>query len=277
MQSLQDLYRFSQTLSYSETIMPTLFIGHGSPMNAISDTVFSQNWHQLGQSLPTPKAILVISAHWLTKGSAITAMDFPETIHDFRGFPQPLFEVDYPAPGAPDLAKSIQEMAKPVDLHLDHDWGLDHGTWSITRHMFPKADIPVLQLSIDYYKPLEYHYQLATQLHELRKKGILIIGSGNMIHNLRMLSWDQMENNYGFDWAHEINAVLQQHIAENKVQYLIDYEKLHPQISLAVPTLEHYIPMLYNLGLKEAKDELLFFNDAYVGGSLSMTSFMYYQ
>ncbi|MDM1046196.1 4,5-DOPA dioxygenase extradiol [Myroides sp. 1354] len=277
MQSLQDLYRFSQTLSYSETIMPTLFIGHGSPMNAISDTVFSQNWHQLGQSLPTPKAILVISAHWLTKGSAITAMDFPETIHDFRGFPQPLFEVDYPAPGAPDLAKSIQEMAKPVDLHLDHDWGLDHGTWSITRHMFPKADIPVLQLSIDYYKPLEYHYQLATQLRELRKKGILIIGSGNMIHNLRMLSWDQMENNYGFDWAHEINAVLQQHIAENKVQYLIDYEKLHPQISLAVPTLEHYIPMLYNLGLKEAKDELLFFNDAYVGGSLSMTSFMYYQ
>lgn len=277
MQSLQDLYRFSQTLSYSETIMPTLFIGHGSPMNAISDTVFSQNWHQLGQSLPTPKAILVISAHWLTKGSAITAMDFPETIHDFRGFPQPLFEVDYPAPGAPDLAKSIKEMAKPVDLHLDHDWGLDHGTWSITRHMFPKADIPVLQLSIDYYKPLEYHYQLATQLRELRKKGILIIGSGNMIHNLRMLSWDQMENNYGFDWAHEINAVLQQHIAENKVQYLIDYEKLHPQISLAVPTLEHYIPMLYNLGLKEAKDELLFFNDAYVGGSLSMTSFMYYQ
>lgn len=277
MQSLQDLYRFSQTLSYSETIMPTLFIGHGSPMNAISDTVFSQNWHQLGQSLPTPKAILVISAHWLTKGSAITAMDFPETIHDFRGFPQPLFEVDYPAPGAPDLAKSIQEMAKPVDLHLDHDWGLDHGTWSITRHMFPKADIPVLQLSIDYYKPLEYHYQLATQLRELRKKGILIIGSGNMIHNLRMLSWDQMENNYGFDWAHEINAVLQQHIAENKVQYLIDYEKLHPQISLAVPTLEHYIPMLYNLGLKETKDELLFFNDAYVGGSLSMTSFMYYQ
>lgn len=277
MQSLQDLYRFSQTLSYSETIMPTLFIGHGSPMNAISDTVFSQNWHQLGQSLPRPKAILVISAHWLTKGSAITAMDFPETIHDFRGFPQPLFEVEYPAPGDPALAMATQQLVQPFDLHLDHDWGLDHGTWSITRHMFPKADIPVLQLSIDYYKPLEYHYQLATQLRELRKKGILIIGSGNMIHNLRMLSWDQMENNYGFDWAHEINAVLQQHIAENKVQYLIDYEKLHPQISLAVPTLEHYIPMLYNLGLKEAKDELLFFNDAYVGGSLSMTSFMYYQ
>ena len=277
MQSLQDLYRFSQTLSYSETIMPTLFIGHGSPMNAISDTVFSQNWHQLGQSLPRPKAILVISAHWLTKGSAITAMDFPETIHDFRGFPQPLFEVEYPAPGDPALAMATQQLAQPFDLHLDHDWGLDHGTWSITRHMFPKADIPVLQLSIDYYKPLEYHYQLATQLRELRKKGILIIGSGNMIHNLRMLSWDQMENNYGFDWAHEINAILQQHIAEHKVQYLIDYEKLHPQISLAVPTLEHYIPMLYNLGLKEAKDELLFFNDAYVGGSLSMTSFMYYQ
>lgn len=277
MQSLQDLYRFSQTLSYSEQVMPTLFIGHGSPMNAITDTLFSQNWHSLGQSLPTPKAILVISAHWLTKGSAITAMDFPETIHDFRGFPQPLFEVSYPAPGDPALAVETQQLVQPFDLHLDHDWGLDHGTWSITRHLFPQANIPVLQLSIDYYKPLDYHYQLALQLRELRKKGVLLIGSGNMIHNLRLLSWDQMENNYGFDWAIEINAVLQQAIVEHDFKRLLDYEKLHPHISLAIPTLEHYIPMLYNLGLKDKKDKLMFFNDAYVGGSLSMTSFMYYQ
>ncbi|WP_353159464.1 4,5-DOPA dioxygenase extradiol [Myroides odoratus] len=277
MQSLQDLYRFSQTLSYSEQVMPTLFIGHGSPMNAITDTVFSQNWHSLGQSLPTPKAILVISAHWLTQGSAITAMDFPETIHDFSGFPQPLFDVSYPAPGAPSLAVETQQLVQPFDLHLDHDWGLDHGTWSITKHMFPQANIPVLQLSIDYYKPLDYHYQLALQLRELRKKGVLLIGSGNMIHNLRLLSWDQMENNYGFDWAIDINAVLQQAIADHDFKRLLDYEKLHPHITLAIPTLEHYIPMLYNLGLKDKKDELMFFNDAYVGGSLSMTSFMYYQ
>lgn len=277
MHSLQDLYRFSQTLQYSDQIMPTLFIGHGSPMNAIEDTVFSMNWHSIGQSIPTPKAILVVSAHWLTKGSYITAMDFPETIHDFRGFPQPLFDVEYPAPGNPNLALETQNLVKPFDLHLDHEWGLDHGTWSVTKHMFPKADIPVLQLSIDYYKPLDYHYQLALQLRELRRKGVLILGSGNMIHNLRLLSWDKMNDNYGFDWALEINAILQKAITDYDYKSLLAYETLHSQIQLAVPTLEHYIPMVYNMGLKESKDELVFFNDAYVGGSLSMTSFMYYQ
>lgn len=277
MQSLQDLYRFAQSLTYSKQVMPTLFIGHGSPMNAIEDSIFSRNWSNLGQTIPTPKAILVISAHWLTKGSYITAMDFPETIHDFRGFPQALFDVEYPAPGSPSLALETQALVQPFDLHLDHDWGLDHGTWSITRHLFPKADIPVLQLSIDYYKPLEYHYQLALQLRELRKKGVLIIGSGNLVHNLRLLSWEDMGQNYGFDWAIEIDAIFQKNIASYNYKDLIAYEKLHPQIQLAIPTSEHYIPMLYTLGLREAKDELLFFNDAYVGGSLSMTSFMYYQ
>ncbi|MGG5578221.1 4,5-DOPA dioxygenase extradiol [Myroides sp. C15-4] len=277
MQSLQDLYRFSQQFTYSEALMPTLFIGHGSPMNAIEDTVFAQGWHKLGQTIPTPKAIVVISAHWQTKGSRITAMDFPTTIHDFGGFPQALFDVTYPAPGSPALALEIQNLAPSFDLHLDHDWGLDHGTWSITKHMFPKANIPVLQLSIDYDKPLDYHYQLAVQLRELRKKGILLIGSGNMIHNLRLLSWDKMNSNYGFDWAIEINAMLQNNIASYNYKDLVAYEKLHRHIRLAIPTLEHYIPMLYTLGLKEAKDELLFFNDAYVGGSLSMTSFLYYQ
>lgn len=277
MQSLQDLYRFSQQFTYSEALMPTLFIGHGSPMNAIEDTVFAQGWRKLGQTIPTPKAIVVISAHWQTKGSRITAMDFPTTIHDFGGFPQALFDVTYPAPGSPTLALEIQNLAPSFDLHLDHDWGLDHGTWSITKHMFPKANIPVLQLSIDYDKPLDYHYQLAVQLRELRKKGILLIGSGNMIHNLRLLSWDKMNSDYGFDWAIEINAMLQNNIASYNYKDLVAYEKLHRHIRLAIPTLEHYIPMLYTLGLKEAKDELLFFNDAYVGGSLSMTSFLYYQ
>lgn len=277
MHTLQDLYHFSQHLPYSEQLMPALFIGHGSPMNAIEDTVFAQRWQELGQTIPTPKAIVVISAHWQTKGSRITAMEFPTTIHDFGGFPQALFDVTYPAPGNPGLATEIQELAQGFDLHLDHDWGLDHGTWSITKHMFPKADIPVLQLSIDYYKPLDYHYQLAVQLRELRKKGVLLIGSGNMIHNLRLLSWDKMNSDYGFDWAIEINAILQNNIAAYNYKDLVAYEKLHRHIQLAIPTLEHYIPMLYTLGLKEAKDELLFFNDAYVGGSLSMTSFMYYQ
>ena len=277
MQSLQDLYRFSQQLTYSEQMMPTLFIGHGSPMNAIEDTAFSHNWSSLGQTIPTPKAILVISAHWLTKGSYVTAMEFPQTIHDFRGFPQALFDVDYPAPGDPTLAVEAQKLAKPFDLFLDDEWGLDHGTWSVVKHMYPKADIPVLQLSIDYYKPLEYHYQLAIQLRELRKKGVLIIGSGNMVHNLRMLAWDQMDSDFGFDWAMEINAIFQKKIVDYNYRDLIAYESLHHQVALAVPTTEHYIPMLYNLGLKDAKDELLFFNDAYVGGSLSMTSFMYYQ
>ncbi|MGG5507411.1 MULTISPECIES: 4,5-DOPA dioxygenase extradiol [unclassified Myroides] len=277
MQSLQDLYRFAQELTYSEHIMPTLFIGHGSPMNAIEDSVFSKNWSSLGQTIPTPKAILVISAHWLTKGSYLTAMDFPATLHDFRGFPQALFDVVYPAPGSPSLALETQALARPFDLLLDHDWGLDHGTWSITKHLFPKADIPVLQLSIDYYKPLAYHYQLAQQLRELRKKGVLIIGSGNLVHNLRLLSWEQMGQDYGFDWAIEIDALFQKNIASYNYKDLIAYEKLHPQIKLAIPTSEHYIPMLYNLGLREAKDDLFFFNEAYVGGSLSMTSFMYYQ
>lgn len=277
MHSLQDLYRFSQHFPYSEHLMPTLFIGHGSPMNAIEDTVFAQSWYNLGQTIPTPKAILVISAHWQTQGSRITAMEFPETIHDFGGFPQALFDVNYPAPGSPALALDIRDLAPSFDLHLDHDWGLDHGTWSITKHMFPKANIPVLQLSIDYYKPLDYHFQLAVQLRELRKKGILVIGSGNMIHNLRLLSWDKMNSDYGFDWALEINALLKNKISAYDYKDLVAYERLHRQIQLAIPTLEHYIPMLYTLGLKEAKDELLFFNDTYVGGSLSMTSFMYYQ
>lgn len=277
MNSLQDLYRFSKDLKYSDTIMPTLFIGHGSPMNAIEQNPFSLNWQEIGRSIPTPKAILIISAHWLTKGSYVTAMDFPETIHDFGGFPQALFDVQYPAPGNPDLALKTQELLHDFEVHLDHEWGLDHGAWSIAKHMFPKATIPVLQLSIDYYKPLDYHYQLAQQLLELRKKGVLLIGSGNMVHNLRLLSWDKINDNYGFDWALEINDTLKQRIMNHDSKGLIAYDTLHKHINLAIPTTEHYIPMLYNLGLKDSKDELVFFNDAFVGGSLTMTSFMYYQ
>ncbi len=277
MNALQKLYNFSKNLKYNDTIMPTVFIGHGSPMNGIENNEFSLNWAQLGESLPTPNAIIVISAHWLTKGTYITAMNHPATIHDFYGFPQALFDVNYPAPGNPLLAEEIKNDLPNFDIGLDHEWGLDHGTWTVTRYMFPKANIPTLQLSIDFNQPLEYHYQLATQLKELRKKGVLILGSGNMVHNLRMLAWDKMNDSYGYDWAIEINEIMKNKIINHDYKDLIDYEKLNPHIKLAVPSVDHYIPMLYNIGLKDKNDDLLFFNDECVAGSLTMTSFMYYQ
>lgn len=277
MNALHQLYNFTRNLKYSDQIMPTIFIGHGSPMNGIENNEFSMNWHELGQSIPHPKAIIVISAHWLTKGTYITAMNQPATIHDFYGFPQALFDVNYPAPGDVNLAKQVTETIHDYFIELDHDWGLDHGTWTVTKHMFPKADIPTLQLSIDFGKPLDYHYQLATQLKELRKKGVLILGSGNMVHNLRMIAWDKMNDNFGYDWALEINEILKNKIVDHNFKDLINYENLNPSIKLAIPSLDHYIPMIYNIGLKSDKDDLLFFNDSCVAGSLTMTSFMYYQ
>lgn len=180
-------YSWSKDLNEAESVMPVLFIGHGSPMNAIEDNEFSQRWRKMGKEIPQPKAVVVISAHWLTKGTFVTAMHQPKTIHDFGGFPQALFDVQYPAQGNPKLATEIQKMIVNPAVELDHDWGLDHGTWSVVRHMYPNADIPVLQLSIDYHKPAKYHYELAKQLLNLRKKGVLIIGSGNMVHNLKMI------------------------------------------------------------------------------------------
>lgn len=277
MTALQKLYNFSKKLKYSDTVMPTIFIGHGTPMNGIDNNEFSLNWAELGNSLPKPKAIIVVSAHWLTKGTHITAMNKPATIHDFYGFPQALFDVNYPAPGNPSLAGEIKNNLNKYDIGLDHEWGLDHGTWTVTRHMFPKADIPTLQLSIDFNQPLDYHYQLATQLKDLRKKGVLILGSGNMVHNLRMVAWNKINDSYGYDWAIEINEIMKEKIASNSFKDLINYEKLNPHIKLAIPSLDHYIPMIYNLGLKDSNDDLLFFNDECVAGSLTMTSFMYYQ
>ncbi len=277
MTALQKLYNFSKKLKYSDIVMPTLFIGHGTPMNSIDNNKFSLNWAELGNSLPKPKAIIVVSAHWLTKGTHITAMNNPTTIHDFYGFPQALFDVNYPAPGNPALAQEVKNQLTNYNIDLDHEWGLDHGTWTVTRHMFPKADIPILQLSIDFNQPLDYHYELATQLKDLRKKGVLILGSGNMVHNLRMVVWNKINDSYGYDWAIEINEIMKNKIASNSFKDLIDYEKLNSHIKLAIPSLDHYIPMIYNLGLKDNKDDLLFFNDECVAGSLTMTSFMYYQ
>ncbi|RYE36104.1 MAG: 4,5-DOPA dioxygenase extradiol, partial [Sphingobacteriales bacterium] len=208
---------------------------------------------------------------WYSKGIKITAMDFPSTIHDFGGFPKALFDVQYPAPGYPQLAMEAASLIKSAPVELDHDWGLDHGTWTIIRHMYPEANIPVLQLSIDYTKSPQYHYDLSRELSALRKKGVLITGSGNMVHNLRMLSWE-MINGGGFDWALDINEKFKSLIVNKNHKELIDYHLLGKEASLAIPTPEHYLPLLYSLGLQSAKDEVSFFNDKAVGGSLTMTS-----
>lgn len=274
MSSLKELHKFSEALPSEEKKMPLLFVGHGSPMNAIEDNEFSQRWLAMGKEIPQPKAVLCISAHWLTRGTHVTAMEYPETIHDFGGFPKALFDVQYPAPGNPAFAAEVKELIKSTDVGLNHDWGLDHGTWSITKQMFPEATIPVLQLSIDYAKPAQYHFDLAKELSALRKKGVLIIGSGNMVHNLGMVAWDKInEPEYGFDWAHEMNTVFKKNISERNFSSLLNYESLGAAAKLAIPTPDHYYPMIYSLGLIEKNDDVSFFNDKAVGGSLTMTSF----
>ncbi|WP_439882715.1 4,5-DOPA dioxygenase extradiol [Pontibacter sp. MBLB2868] len=273
MTTLSDFNKFTDSLAEQEQLMPVLFIGHGSPMNGILDNEFSQKWKQLAREIPVPKAVLVISAHWLSKGTRITAMDFPKTIHDFGGFPQELFQVQYNAPGSPEIARETAAILTSATVELDHDWGLDHGAWTIVRHMYPEANIPVLQLSIDYTQGPRYHYELAKELAALRKKGVLIMGSGNMVHNLRMVAWDKInEPEYGFDWAVQMNTKFKELISTGDHDALVRYEQLGPEAKLAIPTPEHYWPLLYTLGLKGSKDDVSFFNDKVVGGSLTMTS-----
>jgi 4,5-DOPA dioxygenase extradiol len=273
MMSLGSIRNLSETLQAGDEKMPVLFIGHGSPMNGIEDNDFSRRWEEMGREITEPRAVLVISAHWLTHGTAVTAMEHPRTIHDFGGFPRKLYEVEYPAPGSPDVAKEAAGAITSAPVALDHDWGLDHGAWTVVRRMYPKANVPVLQLSIDYDRPAQYHYDLAAELAGLRRKGVLIIGSGNMVHNLRMIAYDKFdEPDFGFDWAHEMNAIFKKHIAERNHTALIDYGSLGAGAKLAIPTPDHYYPLIYTLGLQEKSDEPLFFNDRAVGGSLTMTS-----
>lgn len=270
MNSLQDLRKFSDTLDDQTNRLPALFVGHGSPMNGIEDNAFSAQWEELGKTLPVPTAVLCISAHWFTRGTHITAMENPKTIHDFYGFPQALFNVQYPAPGSPALAKETASMIHKTTVGLDHEWGLDHGTWSIVKRMYPKANIPVLQLSIDYTQKPVFHYELAKELSALRRKGVLIIGSGNMVHNLRMIDWHNPEG--GFDWAVEMNDTFKRLINTRDHQSLIQYEALGTAARYAIPTPEHYLPLLYVLGLQEKNESATFFNDKSVMGSLTMTS-----
>lgn len=273
MSTLSEFKNFTSSLPEQQQLMPVLFIGHGSPMNGIEDTAFSRRWTQMAKEIPTPSAVLVVSAHWFTQGTKITSMDFPETIHDFGGFPPALFAVQYPAPGNPVLAKETTALIHSAKVELDHDWGLDHGTWTVVRHMYPEAKIPVLQLSIDYTKGPQYHYDLSRELLALRKKGVLIIGSGNMVHNLRMVAWDKINQaGYGYDWALTINDKFKTLIEQNDHQPLINYSMMGREAMLAIPTPEHYLPLMYTLGLRSGQEKVSFFNDQAVGGSLTMTS-----
>lgn len=273
MSTLAALKSFTDKLDEQEHLMPVLFVGHGSPINGIEDNEFSRRWTEMAKEIPVPKAVLVVSAHWFTRGTFITAMDFPETIHDFGGFPKELFDVQYPAPGDPVLAKETASLIHSTNVVLAHDWGLDHGTWTIVRHMYPKANIPVLQLSIDYTQGAQYHYDLAKEIVSLRKKGVLIIGSGNLVHNLRMVAWDRLdEPGFGFDWAKQINNKFKELIVDGDFSRLIKYESLGKEALLAIPTPEHYLPVLYSLALKGKNEPVSFFNDKAVGGALTMTS-----
>ena len=270
MNSLQDLRKFGDNLATQEEKTPLLFIGHGSPMNGIEENEFSEHWTQLGREITPPKAVLCISAHWFTNGTYITAMESPKTIHDFYGFPKPLFDVQYPAPGSPTLAKETASLIHKTSVVLDHEWGLDHGTWSVVRRMYPEAKIPVLQLSIDYTKDPQFHYELAKELSSLRKKGVLIIGSGNMVHNLGIMNWQLKDT--GYDWAIEMNEKFKSLIANGDFTPLIRYESLGKAAKLSIPTPEHYLPLIYVLGLREEKESISFFNDKTLMGSISMTS-----
>ncbi len=273
MTTLSAFRNFTSDLKEQEQMMPVLFMGHGSPMNGIEDNEFSRRWAQMGKELPLPAAVLVVSAHWFSRGTKITAMDFPKTIHDFGGFPQALFDVQYNAPGNPALAQEAASLIHSAHVEQDHDWGLDHGAWTVVRHMYPDAKIPVLQLSIDYTKAPQFHYDLAKELYVLRKKGVLIIGSGNMVHNLRMVAWDKLnEFGYGYDWALQMNDTFKGLISSGDHKALINYEGLGREAKLAIPTPEHYLPLLYTLGLKGSKEGASFFNDKAVAGSLTMTS-----
>lgn len=252
--------------------MPLLFIGHGNPMNAIEDNLFSRTWSELGKKLPVPSAILSISAHWLTRGSRVTVMEHPRTIHDFAGFPEMLFQQQYPAPGAPLIAQQTIKMALRHHISMDDEWGFDHGTWSVLMRMFPKANIPVYQLSIDYSQPLQYHYELSVELKKLREKGVLIIGSGNIVHNLQAVTFGE---NHPYDWALEFDSKISQWIEAGDHKSIVEFQKMGTVAQLAHPTYDHFLPLLYVLGLQDRKDDLSYFNNGFDLSSVSMRSVVF--
>lgn len=270
-QSLMNLNTFGTNLPPTPR-MPVLFIGHGNPMNAITDTAYSRSWAQMGKKLPQPKVILCISAHWLTNGTQVAVTAKPETIHDFGGFPDELFKVQYPAAGAPDFARLTADTVQ-VKVTEDERWGLDHGAWSVLKHMYPSADVPVFQMSIDYNKPAAYHFELGRQLSALREKGVLIVASGNVVHNLGQVSWNNP--NQKFDWAIEFDDLVKKSVENDNSEPLLAFEKIGALAKQAHPTPDHFFPLMYALGLRRKEDNFSFFNDTFDLGSISMRSILF--
>ncbi len=248
--------------------MPVLFVGHGNPMNAIENNAYHQKWAEIGQSLPRPKAILCVSAHWQTKGTQVTFMERPKTIHDFGGFPKALFDTQYPVSGSPQFAQAAIDALREIHVGKDLDWGLDHGCWSVLKPMFPEANIPVFQLSLDYFASPEQHFQIGSQLQLLRQKGVLIVGSGNIVHNLGRLDWGGKP----FDWAIEFDQLAKTKINSGDFKSLVNYDTLGKAAQLAIPTNEHYLPLLYVLALKDKNEPMHFFNEQIDMGSIAMRS-----
>lgn len=253
---------------------PAIFLGHGSPMNAIEENLFTKSLTKLGETIARPKAILMVSAHWETKGTFITGMEKPKTIHDFYGFPQALFNVQYPAQGSPKLANEINDRIKEPMVSIDQsEWGLDHGTWSVLKHIFPKGDVPVIQLSIDMTKPMEYHLEIGSKIKFLREQGVMVMGSGNIVHNLRQVSWEKDAKAH--DWAVEFDEWVKKKLIDRDFRALATDALKSKAGSLSIPTLEHYLPLLYVLGTVDSKEELTFGYEGIELGSMSMRCFQF--
>lgn len=250
-------------------LLPAIFFGHGNPMNALQQNAWTEGWAELGRSIPRPKAVLCISAHWYVPETAVTAMTQPRTIHDFGGFPPELFQVEYPAPGDPALARRVQALLAPLPVRLDEQWGLDHGTWAVLCHVFPQADVPLVQLSLDASKPAAFHYALGKQLAPLRAEGVLIVGSGNLVHNLRAYAWGQPSVG-AYDWAARFEQQARALMLADDVAPLIQYEQLGRDALLSIPTPEHYLPLLYVLALRQPGEDISFPSEGMDGGSISM-------
>jgi 4,5-DOPA dioxygenase extradiol len=250
-------------------ILPSIFLGHGNPMNALESNVYTERWGQIGLTLPRPRAILSISAHWFVPGTGVTISTAPRTIHDFGGFPPELYQVQYPAPGDPDLARRVQSLLGPLSVTLDDSWGLDHGTWSVLCHVYPQADIPIVQLSIDSSRPAAFHFEIGKKLAPLRQEGVLIVGSGNLVHNLRVYAWGSQAAD-PYDWAAKFETEARQRILAGETQSLVDYPALGPEARLAIPTPDHYLPLLYILGTRQEREPVHFPVEGIVGGSISM-------
>jgi 4,5-DOPA dioxygenase extradiol len=252
--------------------MPAVFIGHGSPMNTLAHNQYTDVWKEIGETVPRPTAILAVSAHWYIRGTAVTAMQTPKTIHDFGGFPKALFDFQYPAPGSTALAKRVGEVLAPLAVRMDESWGLDHGTWSVLAHVFPQADIPVVQLSIDATQPPAFHYDLGKRLASLRDEGVLVFASGNVVHNLGVLNWSGDAPAY--DWAVRFNDVVRDQVQRRDHQPLIEYQEMGDDARMAIPTPEHYLPLLYILGLQGESEPATIAVDGLQNASISMLSVM---